>query len=680
MTLVERVWAVVTSFISIISLAPDFGWDNRQHPLQDVASILDDASLGGIVSMQPLGTPGKGPKFQPPGTPDDGKFRCEYPKMEGWEDCSHERDRKCWLRNKATGKQYDINTDYENEWPTGIERRYTLDLADGSWDADGLNFPFAKLFNQTYPGPWIQACWGDRLIVNVTNRLQFNGTSVHWHGIRQLNTTHMDGVNGITQCPIAPKDYFVYNFTLHQYGSSWYHSHYSVQYADGAAGPMTIHGPSSADWDEAVSPPLIMTDWYHNSASSVVSGGDSGGKDILLNGLGDITKFDNSIANTTEIKPPLTITFEKPRPGKGCKKYLLRVINTSFATTFVFSIDNHLLQVASADFVPIQPYHNTSILVGIGQRYNVIVEANPLDEQHPLDPDGNYWIRTQVAKCFGQQEGDPGYDQTGILRYDESSDKNPTTKKWHDVSTDCSDETYTSLNPILPWTVKAPSNGELQQAMGGNGYGQNFDVWRNAADKGRDYPLAVWTMDTTGQNTSMRVNYSEPIFLHLNPKDKIWPEPEQLWRVEQENYKDNEWIHLHGHDFAILEQASNKTWSPSTMDLKLNNPPRRDVVLLPTDGYVVIAFKADNPGPWLVHCHIAFHISEGLGMQIMENQAGAFKIWPDDDSAIIEAERVCDNWKKWHGNQTNWAVQPAAVGGKCKETNDEFCFQDDSGV
>jgi hypothetical protein len=48
----------------------------------------------------------------------------------------------------------------------------------------------------------------------------------------------MDGVNGITQCPIAPKDNFTYSWRVLQYGSSWYHSHYSVQYADGATGPM----------------------------------------------------------------------------------------------------------------------------------------------------------------------------------------------------------------------------------------------------------------------------------------------------------------------------------------------------------------------------------------------------------------------------------------------------------
>lgn len=71
------------------------------------------------------------------------------------------------------------------------------------------------------------------------------GTSIHWHGIRQNRTFGMDGVNGITQCPIAPGDSFTYSFKAVQYGTSWYHSHYSVQYADGLQGPLVrriIHG------------------------------------------------------------------------------------------------------------------------------------------------------------------------------------------------------------------------------------------------------------------------------------------------------------------------------------------------------------------------------------------------------------------------------------------------------
>jgi Multicopper oxidase len=135
-------------------------------------------------------------------------------------------------------------------------------------------------------------------------------------------------------------------------------------------------------------------------------------------------------------------------------------------------------------------------------------------------------------------------------------------------------------------------------------------------------------------------------------------------------------MHLHGHDFALLEQAYGKTFTGlSSANLKLDNPPRRDVVLMPPGGYVVIAFKADNPGPWIVHCHIARHISEGLGFTIMERQKDAFRFWPDDSNVIKEAKRVCTNWDRWYSNKTNWAPNP-----DCKDLNPAMCFQDDSGV
>ncbi len=59
---------------------------------------------------------------------------------------------------------------------------------------------------------------------------------VHWHGIRQLGTVDADGVNGVTQCPIAPGETYTYRFKAVQYGHTWYHSHYSLQYPDGVAG------------------------------------------------------------------------------------------------------------------------------------------------------------------------------------------------------------------------------------------------------------------------------------------------------------------------------------------------------------------------------------------------------------------------------------------------------------
>lgn len=66
-------------------------------------------------------------------------------------------------------------------------------------------------------------------------------------------------------------------------------------------------------------------------------------------------------------------------------------------------------------------------------------------------------------------------------------------------------------------------------------------------------------------------------------------------------------------DIVVLAQ-SNTTFDPVTSYETFNfiNPPRRDVVLLPGGGFIAIAFKPDNPGAWLMHCHIAWHASAGM--------------------------------------------------------------------
>lgn len=57
-------------------------------------------------------------------------------------------------------------------------------------------------------------------------------------------------------------------------------------------------------------------------------------------------------------------------PNQG-RRYLLRLINTSVDTTFVFTIDNHWLKVIAADFVPIHPYVVDHVVVGIGRITNL---------------------------------------------------------------------------------------------------------------------------------------------------------------------------------------------------------------------------------------------------------------------------------------------------------------------
>lgn len=66
-------------------------------------------------------------------------------------------------------------------------------------------------------------------------------------------------------------------------------------------------------------------------------------------------------------------------------------------------------------------------------------------------------------------------------------------------------------------------------------------------------------------------------------------------------------LHLHGHDFWILAEGFGSY--NSSMTLNTVNPPRRDTALLPAAGFIVLAFETDNPGVWLMHCHIGWHTS-----------------------------------------------------------------------
>jgi len=96
-----------------------------------------------------------------------------------------------------------------------------------------------------------------RIQVNVCNAIPDEGTAIHWHGLLQKQTPYMDGVPGMTQCPIAPGTCFTYRFQADLYGTTWYHSHYGSQYASGLVGPLVIYGPNNTAYDEDLGPVMI---------------------------------------------------------------------------------------------------------------------------------------------------------------------------------------------------------------------------------------------------------------------------------------------------------------------------------------------------------------------------------------------------------------------------------------
>ncbi|KAK3937566.1 multicopper oxidase-domain-containing protein [Diplogelasinospora grovesii] len=591
---------------------------------------------------------------------------CRYPKLEaqGYKLCNDE-DKTCWLRRENRYdnpwlSQWDITTDYETFTPTGVTREYYLTVDKTTLSPDGQPKIGGVTFNGTYPGPAIEACWGDQIIVRVRNNYCDNGTTVHWHGIRQFGSNEMDGVNGVTQCPIPCHSEYVYNFTAAQYGHTWYHSHYSLQYPDGVAGPLVIHGPTSSDWDIDLGP-VMIADWVHDTAFdafnceaySCAQGESPPRSDsIVVNGIGRWRAGLHS--NFTGNYFNATFT-----PGK---RHLLRLINASAASSFVFSIDNHTMTVVASDLVAVEPYQTDSILVGIGQRYTVIVEA---DQKPSL-----YWMRTAPAQsCNSFRGNDTTHvfnnteETAAIIKYKGAPHPDglppASSVKQQKVTYECRDESEDPkrLKPVVPWYVdQHPVNNVTEDTFtAGLENASNIHLYP-------EKPYAHWVLASSLKfSNPLWVNFSNPTILDPD----VSPDFSSIVRVDESNgfvylivdgtfaagpipgiipINTSHPIHLHGSDFVVLAQ-NRSTWDPleSPKYFKWNNPARRDVAMLPAGGYLALAFKPDNPGAWLMHCHIAWHASSGLALQLVIRP----KDIPEINGPLEPVEKLCEEWRAW---------------------------------
>ena len=272
---------------------------------------------------------------------------------------------------------YTINDNPYGVLPqTCATKEYFFEITNTTISPDGIE-RIGLVVNGQMPGPLIEANWGDTIIVHVTNSLQNNGSTIHWHGQRQNNTNEMDGVASITQCPIAPGDSMTYTFRADNYGFSWYHAHYAIQAYEGVFGPMLIHGPKSfeGDFEEQV---VVLQDWSHvpvdemyDASQSVGPTPEHGPRTMdtgLINGK-NIWGQDGAVGTTGE-RWSMDVV-----PGQT---YLLRLLNSAIQSTFIFSIDGHSLQVVATDFVPIVPWTTNSLALNPGQRYDVLVTFSRL--------------------------------------------------------------------------------------------------------------------------------------------------------------------------------------------------------------------------------------------------------------------------------------------------------------
>ena len=252
-------------------------------------------------------------------------------------------------------------------------------------------------YGESVPGPLLRATAGDLLRVTVDNALPAE-TSVHWHGVALRND--MDGVPGMTQKPIGTGGRFLYEFTAPDPGTYFYHPHSGVQLDRGLYGVLVVDDPREpGDYDlEWV---VVLDDWvdgtgrtpddilagFRTTAGDGSSGmghggtGDMGGmghgsmgmgdmgeamSSPLLGGAGDVA-YPHYLVNGRVPASPTSLR------GKAGQRVRLRIVNAGSDTAFRVALGAHRLTVTHTDGFPVQPAEADALLVGMGERFDVLV-------------------------------------------------------------------------------------------------------------------------------------------------------------------------------------------------------------------------------------------------------------------------------------------------------------------
>ncbi|CAG8603493.1 1259_t:CDS:2 [Diversispora eburnea] len=543
-----------------------------------------------------------------------------------------ESDKFHELESRSAPKPYIFDPLPKLNESSTVTRYYHFELKIVKLSPDGYERKVWSV-NGQYPGPLIQANKGDRLVVNVTNNFGDPAT-VHWHGIFQYETNWYDGVPGKTQCPIPSKVSFIYNFTLGQSGTFWYHSHFLSQYIDGFVGPFIIHDPEDPYLNSYHEDYVItISDWYHSPSGPLLvqrvaphyTGFNPYPDAALISGLGQYNCSSPAAGNhcNSNVTPP-TYNVQKG------KKYRFRIINTSAYAFFTFSIDNHPLKVIEVEGTPVKDT-DAAILnvipITIAQRYSVILTAN--------QPIANYYIRASIIdSCLLPRTNDTinynssiNFNATGILHYDGADSNKPKSTAYPITFPICQDLNSSAIRPYK--NSPAPTNVTHDFVF-------NVTFARNDDDVGLlgvNYSSFVPVFNNpTNQRIMLKENFTD---FDKNQNIYSYDIPYGCVQITILNAQPaNHPFHLHGHSFWIVAVGEGSLISNITT-YNLKNPVIRDTTIVPAEGHVVIRYLADNPGVWAFHCHIQWHVDMGLVVQLIERPTEfSNRTLPDDVRAL----------------------------------------------
>ncbi|KAK7328183.1 hypothetical protein VNO77_22282 [Canavalia gladiata] len=494
--------------------------------------------------------------------------------------------------------------------------------------------------NGKFPGPTLTAHGGDKLVVKVYNKAKYNIT-IHWHGARQVRNPWSDGTSYVTQCPSQPGHKFTQIIQLTtEEGTVWWHAH------DGWA-RATVHGafiiypkrgyhyPFPKPHDEVT---IILGEWWKKEVMSIPENANKTGGEPILSDAYTINGQPGGLY------PCSTKESFKMIVHYG-QTYLLRVINAVLDEELFFAIGKHKLTVVGKDGCYLKPIKTDYIMITPGQSMDILLEAN--------QPPGHYFM---AGKAYSSAFGS-GFDNTtttGLLIYHGSNhhSKMPIrpylppynkteaatdfTKQFRslasnthpiDVPTEVDTNLFFTLSVNLLNCTDKPCTGPFGKRFAASV--NNISLVYPDVDFLRAYYYkipGVFEMDFP-RKPGMEFNYTGdklPANLYTPAFDtKVLvldynASVELILQGTNVLASDNHPVHLHGYSFYVVGWGfGNFDPKKDPKNYNLIDPPEETTVGVPSNGWVAIRFRADNPGLWLLHCHIERHATWGMDMVLL---------------------------------------------------------------
>ncbi len=379
-------------------------------------------------------------------------------------------------------------------------------------------------------------------------------TAIHWHGLHPPN--NQDGVPNLTQPVIASGATTRYNFRTRPAGTHWMHSHEGLQEAFLLSAPLIVHDPADEPAEEQQII-LFLGDFSFTPPNEILEKLRNTPRRPMpmatMKPDANDVDYDAYLANDRTLADPEVVRVE--RNGR----IRLRIINGSSGTNFFVNLGQLKGDVVATDGIPVRPFSGSQFPLAIAQRIDVRVQL-PQEGAFPI-----------LALREGASE------QTGFILATPSA----TIRKLPLRSTSPSGLLTLDMESRLvavEQPAPKPIDRSFELRLGGNMAKYEWPINGTILDITKPRSAKPAIVVKSGQRVAVKF---------INETGMSHP------------------MHLHGHSFQVTE---------------INGKPLkgalRDTVLVPAKSSVTVAFDADNPGSWYLHCHILWHLAAGMAVLV----------------------------------------------------------------